>query len=120
MTKGSPSDGVVYHAGFPNSGEDQPGLGLSLDKLVVKHSASTYFWRLQTGVEAMGWAAGTILTVDRSLLPRQGDVVVAVVDENFKLCRVSPQGFRAFDGDFASNSSVAVWGVVTYALQELR
>ena len=50
MSKGSIDDGVVFHAGFPNAAEDERFGSLSLDTLVVKHRASTFFWRLEVEV----------------------------------------------------------------------
>lgn len=119
MKKGSIDQGLVYHAGFPNAGEDQHGVSLSLDKLVVKHRASTYFWRLESEVPELHWPAGTIASVDRAVSPASSRIVVATIEGVFVLCRVRRDGLYLLDGTKAAADST-VWGVVTYAIQEVR
>lgn len=118
VKKGSYEDGVMYHAGFPNAGEDQHGNSLSLDKLVVRHRASTYFWRLETEVTELHWAAGSIVVVDRALPAYEGRIVVAVVDEACTLCQIRKDGFRLLDGSPTPDDS-QLWGVVTHVIQEV-
>lgn len=118
VKKGLPEDGLVYHAGFPNAGEDQHGTGLSLDGLVIKHRASTYFWRLETAVLELHWAAGSIVVVDRALPARDGRIVVAIVDEGFALCRMRKNGLFLLDGTRAAPES-QLWGVVSHVVQEV-
>jgi SOS-response transcriptional repressor LexA len=120
MKKGNVADGLVYHAGFPNAGEDRETVGLSLDQLMVGHRASTYFWRIVEPVPELGWAANTLVVVDRSLVPRHGDLVVAVVEESFVLCRMHNNSLRRLDGQAIDRGSVSVWGVATFGVQPLR
>ena len=114
MTKGSVDDGVVFHAGFPNAAEDEKFGSLSLDALVVKHRASTFFWELEGDVEERGWSAGSVLAVDRVLEPREGSLVVVVVDDNFLLCKYWKSGFQRLSGERVDGT---FWGVVTYVIQ---
>lgn len=120
MKKGSTSDGLVFHAGFPNAGEDRAGLSISLDDHVFRHRLSTYLWRLDTDMPELGWRAGSTIVVDRALEPRQNDLVVAVVEESF-VVRKLHQG-RLYDaaGRLDESEQIAVWGVITHALQEYR
>lgn len=119
-------DSVVYHAGFPNAAEDGVGQpkSLSLDRLVVRHPASTYFWRLQSAVPELGIPAGSVLAVDKVLPVRHGDWVVAVVDEEFRLCKAQhvSGGFRLYttSGTLLGQSATVLWGVVTYAINPMR
>lgn len=118
MKKGDIEDGLVYHAGFPNAAEDQRLGGLSLDKLAVKHRASTFFWRLEGDIVELQWRAGSIVVVDRSLNPSPGRFAVVVIDDDFTLCQVVREGFVTLGGGPMS-SGATVWGVVTHVLQEL-
>lgn len=118
MGKGSIEDGVVFHAGFPNAAEDGKFGGLSLDALVLRHRASTYYWQLEQDIPERQWFKGDTVVVDRALQPRDGMTVVVVSDDDFVLARLARQRFlhldaRKFDGD------VTVWGVVTYVLHKL-
>lgn len=116
MKKGSIGDGLVYHAGFPNSGEDLgESLPLSLDKLVVRRRASTFFWRIEQAIESLGWLPGTIAVVDRSRSPRVGDLVVIVDDDGFTVGRLGERAMMTLDGQPFSLQASA-WGVVTYAV----
>ena len=114
MSKGSTDDGVVFHAGFPNAAEDERFGSLSLDDLIVKHRASTFFWRLENDVEDYGWPKGSILVVDRALEPKDGTIAVVIDEDAFVLCRFVRGGFRRLDGATVDGT---LWGVVTYCLQ---
>ena len=110
----------MFHAGFPNAGEDRSGLNMSLDDLVIRHRLSTFLWRLEEDMSELGWRAGSIVVVDRALQPRQNDLVVAIVEESF-VVRKLHQG-RLYDaaGRLEDSETVSVWGVITHALQEYR
>lgn len=120
MDKGSIADGLVYHAGFPNAAEDQVGQGLSLDSVVFRHRASTYLWQLEDAISELGWTAGSIVVVDRSLQPRRGDIVVAVVDGRFAVRKFYTDHLSSLDGVADDGEDISVWGVVTHALQKYR
>lgn len=125
MTKGSTGDGVVFHAGFPNAAEDERFGSLSLDELVVRRRASTFFWRLENDVPELLWSAGSILVVDRSLTPHEGSLAVVMSDDEFILARFRSGKLHRLQGaplaggaDEAGETSV--WGIVTYCLQPLQ
>lgn len=119
MSKGSRDDGVVFHAGFPNAAEDEKFGGLSLDRLVTQHPASTFFWRLENDVPELLWSKESVLVVDRALDVREGSVVVMVSDGDFLLARFRNQKPHRLD-DSVVDGEVQVWGVVTYCLQALQ
>lgn len=117
MTKGSASvDNVVFHAGFPNAAEDNRFGSLSFDKLVVKHRASTFFWRLETEVGELGWPSGSLVVVDRAPESKNNHLVVASTEEDFVICRYNKSGFKKLDGSGFDIEPV-LWGVITYVLQ---
>ena len=75
---------------------------LDLNELVVEHPAATFFVRVEgDGFETI--QSGDILVVDRSLTPRVGSLVIAVVDDAFELTRVK-------------SKEIYVWGVVSYVV----
>lgn len=124
MKKRSQDEGVVYHAGFPNAAEDQRAGGLSLDALVVQHRASTFFWKLEAAIVERGWSAGSIVVVDRALMPHEGDSVVVVVDNAFTVRQyhTSDAGPTLLkpDGSVETSDGLILWGVVTYIVQGMR
>ncbi len=121
MKKGLSEDGLVYHAGFPNAGEDQHGISLSLDSLLVRHHASTFFWRLDDiGIPELHWAPGSIVVVDRALQPKEGDFVVAVIDEEFVVRIVQHKKLKTPSGEIEAADTIVVWGVITAAIERYR
>lgn len=114
MSKGSVNDGVVFHAGFPNAAEDEKFGSLSLDSLVVKHPASTFFWRLESEVPELMWQAGSTVVVDRAVSPSESKLAVVVVTDEFLLCRFRKTGFQRLNGEQVDGR---LWGVVTYVIQ---
>lgn len=121
VKKGSIKDGLVYHAGFPNAGEDQRFDSLSLDAMVFRHRASTYLWRLDAhGVSELGWQGGVIVVTDRALQPREQDIVVAIVDNEFVVRRWHKGTMILLNGHPETAQEVSLWGVVTHTLAEYR
>lgn len=119
MMKGSSdTDNVVFHAGFPNAAEDGKLGSLSLDKLIVKHRASTFFWRLETEVKELSWPAGSIAVVDRALDPKNGSLVIVSTGDDFVICRYVKNNFERLDGATFDTEPI-LWGVATYAVQPL-
>ncbi len=103
---------------------------LSLDELFVTHPASTFFVKVGRDTphlsvaenRYLGVSVGDVLTVDRSITPVLGRLVLAVVHGVFKLCRFTEHQGRRFlvcgDGEKTSKEishgdDVYVWGVVT-------
>lgn len=123
MTKGTLTDGVVYHAGFPNAGEDRGSLPTGLEQMIIKHRASTYLWRLEQAVPELGWGKDSIVVVDRALDARHGDKVVAIIDDEFVVrLYQKTDSVRLIDlrGDAELSDDVVIWGVVTYVIQAVR
>ena len=116
MKKGTTTDGLVYHAGFPNAGEDQHGQSLSLDKLVIRHRASTYFWRLEHEIPQLHWKADSVVVVDRAMIAQPGRLCVVVADDAFVIARMRNKQFQDLDGH-PLDESVQLWGVITHCLQ---
>lgn len=120
MKKGTTSDGVVFHAGFPNAGEDQAYHAMSLDAVVFRHRASTFLWKLEEAIPELGWQAGSVVVVDRALDPRQGDMVVAIAEENFVVRKLHQQQLYDASGAPEETENVTIWGVVSHVLLGYR
>lgn len=120
MKKGSTEDGVVFHAGFPNAGEDQSGVGMSLDAQVFRHRLSTFLWRLEDSMPEYGWQAGSVVVVDRALIPRQNDLVVAIIEESFVVRKLHQKRLYDATGKLDESETISIWGVITHVLQEYR
>lgn len=71
----------AVEAGFPSPAEEELLDTLSLDKWLIDNPSSTFMLRV-TGdsMEGAGILPGDMVIVDRSLTPKNGDIVIAEVD----------------------------------------
>jgi len=64
--------------GFPSPAQDSWEPSLSFDALLVKHAANTFRFRYKgDSLKQKGICKEDILVVDRSIKPKNGDIVVA-------------------------------------------
>jgi DNA polymerase V len=100
---------VAVHAGFPNPAAERTGSPLSLDKLLVRHPSSTYFFRIRGhSWHRYGVFDGDLAVIDRALSPRENDLVVWWEESGaFRLTR------------FARASRQNTWGTVTAIVHPL-
>lgn len=85
--------------------EERP---LDLNAFLAPHPAATFFMRVEgESFREAGVQSGDILIIDRSLLPRANQLVVAILNGAFTLHRFSPA---------YSEADCSLWGVVTYVI----
>jgi DNA polymerase V len=118
-------------AGFPSPAEDI-GEKLDLIQLLVRHKASTFFFRV-SGVSMVdaGMDEGDIIIVDRSLSPYNGCKAVCNLDGEYtvkaveitdKTVRLLPanQNNTAYRPiEVTADNQFAIWGVVTYVIKKM-
>ncbi|HEV2412852.1 MAG TPA: translesion error-prone DNA polymerase V autoproteolytic subunit [Candidatus Saccharimonadales bacterium] len=117
-------------AGFPNPAEDATGTPLDLNQLVIHHPVATFYLRVDgDSMSGIGLKTGDIVVVDKSLEPRNGDIVVAAVDGEFTLKRLRKDNGKAYlvaenpdfsPIDLSEVGESEIWGVVTHAIQQYR
>lgn len=74
----------AVHAGFPSPAEDHAEDRLDLTRRFVRHPTSTFVVRASgESLTGRGIFPGDYLVVDRSREPRDGEVVIALVDGAF-------------------------------------
>lgn len=115
-------------AGFPSPAEDYIEKRLDVNELVVKHPTATFFVRVEgESMQDANIHSGDILVVDRSLEPTHGKIVVAVVDGEFTVKRLSvtPKGVFLMPENpqypairINSDMEFQIWGVVTYVIHK--
>ena len=118
-------------AGFPSPAEDIREK-LDLMKLLVRHKASTFFFRV-SGVSMVDAAMdeGDIIIVDRAVEPYNDCKAVCFIDGEYTVKRI-----EILDGrvrlmpanelnikykpiDVTEENSFMVWGVVTYVIKKM-
>lgn len=118
-------------AGFPSPADDYVEERIDLNEQLIRNKAATFFLRVQgDSMLGSGIHPGDRLVVDRSLQPKNGDIVIAVLDgeltvkrlvllpnggvelhpENLVYPVIRPEEFQQLD----------IWGVVTNVIHPLR
>ena len=68
-------------AGFPSPADDYMDKRLDLTEKLIKHPAATFYCRVSGhSMKGVGIFDGDLLIVDRAVTPKNGSVVVAVVE----------------------------------------
>ncbi|NLB55125.1 MAG: translesion error-prone DNA polymerase V autoproteolytic subunit [Lentisphaerae bacterium] len=116
-------------AGFPSPASDYEEGKLDLNKHLIKNPAATFFVRVSgSSMVGAGINDGDLLVVDRSLEPRNGNVVIAVIDGDLTLKRIrirgkkiilEPENSNYEPQEISENCDFQVWGVVTNVVHEL-
>lgn len=120
----------AIRAGFPSPAQDYADSSIDLNEVLIADKTSTFIVRVAgDSMEGAGIFDGDETLVDRSLDPRSGDVVVAVIDGELTLKRliVDARGahLEAENSAYppiyvAELSELTVWGVVTYGIRHVR
>lgn len=109
--------------GFPSPADDYIDRALDLNEHLIKNPAATFFVKAHgDSMTGAGIHSGDLLVVDRSLTPRDGNIVVAVLDGELTVKRLrkkagrislvpeNPAHATLFPGE---DADFTVWGVVT-------
>jgi DNA polymerase V len=117
-------------AGFPSPADDHMERSLDLNEHLVKNPASTFFVRVQgDSMRDAGIAAGDILVVDRSVEPKDRQIVVAMLDGEFtvkRLCKRQGEIFLEAENkeypsiEVGENQELVIWGAVTFVIHQPR
>ncbi|MDQ0756569.1 LexA family transcriptional regulator [Arthrobacter sp. B3I4] len=120
---------VPVAAGYPSPAQDYFEGRIDLNEHLIKDITSTYVVRVSgDSMEGAGISDGDELIVNRALEPRDGSVVVAVLDGELtvKRLRISGSGVilqadnpRYPDIAVAALSDLVIWGVATRCLHHV-
>jgi DNA polymerase V len=116
-------------AGFPSPAADYEENKLDLNKHLIRNPAATFFVRV-TGdsMEGAGIHHGDMLIVDRSLEPKDKNIVIAVVNGELTVKRIKirsrkitlePESENYSAQEITEDTEFEVWGIVTNVIHEL-
>lgn len=116
-------------AGFPSPAEDYVEGSLDLNEHLIQHKEATFFVRVQgESMIGAGIHNGDLLVVDRALEAADGNIVIAVVDGELTLKRLSrrngqvrllPDNPRFRPIEFNDDQALEIWGVVTNVIHRV-
>ncbi|VEG90241.1 LexA family protein [Legionella spiritensis] len=116
----------TVRAGFPSPADDYIETYLDLNQHLVKHPAATFF--VVASGDSMigaGIASGDMLIVDRSLEPVHGKIVIAAINGELTVKRLShqdgrmrlmPENKHYKPIDITEDLDMVIWGVVTHVI----
>ena len=123
---------ISLPAGFPIPADDFAEKNLDLNKILVSRPAATFFVRVSGhSMQKAGIFDGDILVVDRSLNPKNGQVIVACIDGEFTIKHYYKKGKQVIlkpnssDLDYKDliiepDQEFEVWGVGVYVIHALN
>lgn len=104
------SKGVSSHAGFPNAASGSHNKQLDLSRLLIHNPSSTFLMQLDSDEWASeGMHAGDIIIIDRSLDPKNTDLVVWWDQSQFIISKKQ----RVEQG-------AETWGTVTSIIHQVK
>ena len=116
-------------AGFPSPAEDYVEGSLDLNEHLIQHKEATFFVRVQgESMIGAGILNGDLLVVDRALEAVDGNIVIAVVDGELTLKRLSrrngqvrllPENPCFHPIEFNDDQTLEIWGVVTNVIHRV-
>jgi DNA polymerase V len=117
-------------AGFPSPADDHLEASLDLNQHLIKHPESTFYVRASgNSMVNVGINDNDILVVDRSLEPKHGDIIIAVLNSELTVKRLYAKDNKVFltpeNPDYSiieinEEMDFLVWGVVTSVIHQLK
>jgi len=113
-------------AGFPSPADDHMEENIDLNEHLISNPFSTFFLRVKG--ESMinaGIKDKDLIIVDKSLIAKPGDIVIAMIDGEFTIKRLSIKNDELYlkaenhnypDFSFKNHIDIQIWGVVIYSI----
>ena len=113
-------------AGFPSPADDHTEENIDLNEHLISNPFSTFFLRV-TGDSMInaGIKDKDLIIVDKSLRARPGNIIIAMIDGEFTIKRLSIKNDELYlkaenhnypDFSFKNHIDVQIWGVVIYSI----
>lgn len=115
-------------AGFPSPADDYIETRLDLNDKLIHNQSATFLLTVQgDSMKKIGIGDGDILVVDRSLTPEDGKIVIAALDGELTVKRLSikstgtwlvPENDHYPPIPVKEESDITIWGVVTATIKQ--
>lgn len=114
-------------AGFPSPAEEYLGDTMDLNQYLIKNPTASFFARVEgeSMIDA-GIYAGDLVVVDRSITASDGNIVIAAVNNEFTIKRLSTKnGIKLMPANkdyqpivMSGENELVIWGVVTSLIRK--
>ncbi len=113
-------------AGFPSPADDYTEENIDLNEHLISNPFSTFFLRVKgDSMINAGIKDKDLIIVDKSLTARPGNIIIAMIDGEFTIKRLSIKNNELYlksenhnypDFRFKNHIDVQIWGVVIYSI----
>jgi len=113
-------------AGFPSPADDYTEENIDLNEHLISNPFSTFFLRVKgDSMINAGIKDKDLIIVDKSLIARPGNIIIAMIDGEFTIKRLSIKNNELYlkaenhnypDFKFKNHIDVQIWGVVIYSI----
>jgi len=113
-------------AGFPSPADDYTEENIDLNEHLISNPFSTFFLRVKgDSMINAGIKDKDLIIVEKSLIAKPGNIVIAMIDGEFTIKRLSIKNDELYlkaennnysDFSFKNHIDVQIWGVVIYSI----
>ena len=113
-------------AGFPSPADDNTEENIDLNEHLISNPFSTFFLRVKgDSMINAGIKDKDLIIVDKSLIAKPGNIIIAMIDGEFTIKRLSIKDDELYlkaennnypDFRFKNHIDVQIWGVVIYSI----
>ena len=113
-------------AGFPSPADDHTEENIDLNEHLISNPFSTFFLRVKgDSMINAGIKDKDLIIVDKSLTARPGNIIIAMIDGEFTIKRLSIKNNELYlkaenhsypDFSFENHIDIQIWGVVIYSI----
>ena len=113
-------------AGFPSPADDHTEENIDLNEHLISNPFSTFFLRVKgDSMINAGIKDKDLIIVDKSLTAKPGNIIIAMIDGEFTMKRLSIKNGELYlkaenhnypDFRFKNHINVQIWGVVIYSI----
>ena len=113
-------------AGFPSPADDYTEENIDLNEHLISNPFSTFFLRVKgDSMINAGIKDKDLIIVDKSLIAKPGNIIIAMIDGEFTIKRLSIKNDELYlkaennnypDFRFKNHIDVQIWGVVIYSI----
>ena len=113
-------------AGFPSPADDYTEENIDLNEHLISNPFSTFFLRVKgDSMINAGIKDQDLIIVDKSLTAKPGNIIIAMIDGEFTIKRLSIKNNELYlkaenhnypDFRFKNHIDIQIWGVVIYSI----